>query len=143
MSEVKDSSSDIEKFEKCEILEEEYIVEKILDKKKINGVWKYKVKWEGYSEEECTWEPKENLRNVKYLIDEFEGKPNDKDKNKTEKQTLLKNKTKRSNNESKDEEVSNSITLNDKRGPNGATVSQKNVLSNKSTTLNLTSFTSE
>lgn len=54
----------------------EYEVEEIIGKK-INkkGVF-YKVKWEGYPESESTWEPKENLTNVKELIEEFEKKYN-------------------------------------------------------------------
>lgn len=51
---------------------EEYEVERILDKKKMGGVWKYQIKWLGYSLDECTWEPKENLINVEDLLDEFE-----------------------------------------------------------------------
>jgi len=50
---------------------ETFIVEKILDKKKEHGVWKYKVKWQDYGEEECTWEPAKNLEKVKNLIAEF------------------------------------------------------------------------
>jgi len=49
-----------------------YTVEKILEKRKVKGVWKYRVKWEGYSEKESTWEPAENLENVRHLVDEFE-----------------------------------------------------------------------
>ena len=41
--------SDSLNYEKPEeVLEDEYIVEKILDKKRMNGVIKYKVKWEYY-----------------------------------------------------------------------------------------------
>jgi hypothetical protein len=64
--------NDLDKFENCELYEEEYMVEKILDKKKYKGIWKYKVKWEGYSYNECTWEPKENLSNCKEMIERFE-----------------------------------------------------------------------
>lgn len=136
MSDKNEVTSDIEKFQKCEVLEEEYIVEKILDKKKINGSWKYKVKWEGYSEEECTWEPRENLRNVKYLVDEFEGKYSDKTKNKSEKGNFLQNKRIRNSNiDGKDEEKSNSVHSYEKRGANGATIinnaSSSNLLLNK------------
>ena len=45
-----------------------FTVEKILEKRKIKGVWKYKVKWEGYSEAESTWEPIENLSGVMPLL---------------------------------------------------------------------------
>ena len=42
--------------------EEQYTVEKILEKQEDdNGKLLYKVKWQGYSYEECTWEPLENL----------------------------------------------------------------------------------
>merc|ERR1711963_960059 len=40
----------------------QYVVEKILDKKEAeDGTWLYRVKWRGYSYEENTWEPIENL----------------------------------------------------------------------------------
>merc|ERR1712226_541614 len=41
--------------------EEEYVVEKILDKRITAGKIQYLIRWEGYGEEENTWEPKENL----------------------------------------------------------------------------------
>ena len=31
----------------------------------------YKVKWKGYPDSEATWEPLENLIQVKYMIDSF------------------------------------------------------------------------
>jgi len=133
MSEKKESGADIEKYDKVKVLEEEYIVEKILDKKKVGSAWKYKVKWEGYTEEECTWEPKENLRNVKYLIDEYEAQYGDKKDPKIEKTNLLKNKTKRINTGSnkdesfRDEDNSNSIVSSD-RVANDMTKSQKQLI---------------
>jgi hypothetical protein len=39
-----------------------YIVESILDVKVENNNLYFKIKWEGYSEKECTWEPLENLQ---------------------------------------------------------------------------------
>lgn len=51
--------------------EETFQVEALLDKKKMHGVWRYKVKWQGYPDEECTWEPAKNLENVKFMIQEF------------------------------------------------------------------------
>ena len=48
-----------------------YIVEKILDRRKINGKFEYKIKWEGYPMNQSTWEPMENLETVKGLVEEY------------------------------------------------------------------------
>jgi hypothetical protein len=65
-------SYSIDAFENCTSYEEEYFVEKILDKRKYKDVWKYKVKWVGYSIDDCTWEPIENLEQCRDLVDKFE-----------------------------------------------------------------------
>lgn len=49
-----------------------YEIEGIISKRNINGKVQYKVKWEGYPIEESTWEPIENLDNVKEFIDKYE-----------------------------------------------------------------------
>ena len=67
-------SKEISEFDRCDTLEETYIVEKILQKKKFKGVYKYLIKWEGYPDEQNTWEPIENLIGVKDLLDEFESR---------------------------------------------------------------------
>ena len=51
--------------------EEYYDVEKILDRRKINGKYEYKIKWEGYPIDESTWEPLKNLKHAKELVDEY------------------------------------------------------------------------
>ena len=53
---------------------EEWEVERILNKKKIRGVEKYLVQWKGFMAEEDIWERKENLKNAKELIEDFEGR---------------------------------------------------------------------
>ena len=49
-----------------------YTVEKILDKKKEGDTCKYLVKWYGYPKSQATWEPLENLDNVKETVEEFD-----------------------------------------------------------------------
>jgi len=51
--------------------EEEYKVEKILNKRKFRGKNRYLVWWKGYMVKEDTWEPKENLENMEDLVREF------------------------------------------------------------------------
>ena len=52
--------------------EEEYKVEKILNKKKFREKDWYLVQQKGYMAEEDTWEPRENLGNTEDLVREFE-----------------------------------------------------------------------
>jgi len=52
--------------------EEEFKVEKILNKRTVRGKEKFLVRWKGYMTEEDTWENRENLENAKELVEEFE-----------------------------------------------------------------------
>ena len=52
--------------------EEEFEVEKILNKRTVRGKEKFLVRWKGYTAEEDTWENRENLKNAKELVEEFE-----------------------------------------------------------------------
>jgi len=50
-----------------------YNVEKILDRRKSkNNKLLYKIKWEGYPMNQCTWEPLENLSTVSELVEEYD-----------------------------------------------------------------------
>jgi len=51
--------------------EEEFEVKKILNKRIVRGKEKFLVHWKGYIAEEDTWENRENLGNVKELVDKF------------------------------------------------------------------------
>ena len=52
--------------------EEEFEVEKILNKRMVQGKEKFLVRWKGYMTEEDTWESRENLENTEELVEEFE-----------------------------------------------------------------------
>jgi len=51
--------------------EEEFEVEKILNKRTVRGKEKFLVRWKGYTAGEDTWENRENLENAKELVEEF------------------------------------------------------------------------
>jgi len=52
--------------------EEEWEVERILNKRQVWGKDKYLVRWKGFTAESNTWEGRENLKNTKEAIKEFE-----------------------------------------------------------------------
>ena len=59
--------------------EEEFKVEKIINKRMVRGREKFLVRWKGYMAEEDTWESRENLENAKELVEEFERMYKEKD----------------------------------------------------------------
>jgi len=52
--------------------EEKWEVERILNKRRIRGKDKYLVCWKEFTAESNTWEGRENLKNTKEVIEEFE-----------------------------------------------------------------------
>jgi len=51
--------------------EEEWEVERILNKQRVRGKEKYLVHWKGFTVESDTWEERGNLENTKEAIEEF------------------------------------------------------------------------
>jgi len=49
-----------------------FVVEKFIGKRFLRGRPQYLAKWEGFTEEESTWEPLENLANCMTLVADFE-----------------------------------------------------------------------
>jgi len=53
---------------------EEFMVERILDRKfdEAKNIYFYLIKWQGYSDQDNTWEPEENLADCPELLADFE-----------------------------------------------------------------------
>lgn len=60
----------------AEVIDEEefWEVERIIKSRKKNGRIEYLVKWEGFGEEDCTWEPEESLTRSAHLLKQFHSK---------------------------------------------------------------------
>jgi len=52
--------------------EEEYEIEKVMNKRKKHSRWEYLVRWKGYMAKEDSWERKENLKNAKEAVEDYE-----------------------------------------------------------------------
>lgn len=89
-------SSNLEMEDRNEESGEELEVEKILERRVLNGVVQYYLKWKGFGDDENTWEPETNLH-CDILLEEFEKEKNDEEKklhivNRTDKDEKNQNK---------------------------------------------------
>ena len=107
--------------------EELYNIEKILDRRKVNGKFEYKIKWEGYPMSQSTWEPMKNLETAKELVEEYNlshpilTQPKTKIKSVKKDNTFIHKKKDRENDEKIEDFVKyKDIPQNEKNPENGA-----------------------
>ena len=70
-----------------------YLVEKILNRRKIKGKYEYKIKWVGYPMKESTWEPMRNLETAKNLVAEYDSTHPIENQNKSSKASCKQKKS--------------------------------------------------
>jgi len=71
-SNLETAKQKIQEYENSLTSEQEYEIEKILEKRVHKGKLQYFVKWKNF--DETTWEPLSHLKDVRDMIDEFEKK---------------------------------------------------------------------
>ncbi|GAB0096767.1 hypothetical protein DMENIID0001_123330 [Sergentomyia squamirostris] len=103
---------------------EEYQVEKIMDRRVKKGKVEYYIKWEGYPQDENTWEPIDNL-DCPELIAQFEkarqSSSKDEDKKEKDSASSSKSKTKPKTNKRKGDD-------DDSEGENGTSKKSKKLV---------------
>lgn len=82
MGKKKGKSEEVNEVTEELVEEEEYEVEKVLDKKVVGGKVHYLLKWKNYPESDSTWEAQEGLQ-CPELIEEFENTLKEKKKAKS------------------------------------------------------------
>ena len=106
-----------------------YNIEKILDRRKVHGKYEYKIKWEGYSMNECTWEPMKNLESAKELVEEYNRshpisngqKASKKEQKKKDSTSFINKKQKR---KEEKEEIKDEKIEKDEKEENGEKIQQ-------------------
>lgn len=72
LPQVEIAKNEISNIKATVLCDELYNVEKIVDKKKVGKKILYHVKWEGFPTSQNTWEPLNNLKNVKDIVKRYE-----------------------------------------------------------------------
>ena len=121
--------------------EEFYNIEKILGKRKQNGIIQYKIKWEGYPISQCTWEPMKNLETAKELVEEYDrthpitldkkqGKSEQKKKDKNNNLLSQKRTLNKDENENTIQENTPNEIIHDDEAKNNENVSKQEINEN-------------
>uniref|UniRef100_A0A915PHL8 Chromo domain-containing protein n=1 Tax=Setaria digitata TaxID=48799 RepID=A0A915PHL8_9BILA len=71
--EIKEDGSEDEELD-----DDEFEVDRILDVAAVDGEVKYKVRWKGYGSDEDSWEPEQNLKTARLILDEYNASHQDK-----------------------------------------------------------------